>query len=357
MRTTETPETLDAVAGYFRHARGEQSDEDWARAAAVRLVLDDVRAPLIREALFELVPVLEDAQEPAEDLFGDAIGWAREKQADWRSDGVPARAATGPRSLPAFVHGAFVGAAAATPAFALLRMFADGWTLDFTLALVIFPLFLSMGVFGFLALWNWLVPRRSRGTAIALTALALIGFSAAVASSFALLHGVLLWRGSGFWLLAVAAGYGLLAAGTRWLWPEPPPPDLKPQVEGDLGWKRVLAASLRERGDITERRIRAIIADAESHSAQSQRPLAEEFGSPASYAARFAPDMAIRARREAWGWTAVAVAPVVVFVLYVFEDGWHWQARFLALALWFVGAAVVAATKWRRAAASATERS
>ncbi|WP_147916703.1 hypothetical protein [Ruania zhangjianzhongii] len=356
MMPTRTPQTLDDVAGYFRHARGEQADEDWARAAAARLVLDDVREPLIREALFEVVPVLEDAQEPAETLFGDAIGWAKERQADWRSDGVPASAPSGPRSVRAFVHGTFFGAAAATPAFALLRMFADGWTLDFTLILVIFPLLLSVGVLGFLALWNWLVRRRARGTAIAVTALALIGFSAAVAGGFALSHEEVLWRGSGFWLFAVAAGYGLLAAGTRWIWPELPPPDPDHQVEGDLAWKRLLAASLRERGDITEGRLKVIIADAERHSAQSQRSLAEEFGSPASYAARFAPDVAVRARRTAWGWTAVAIAPIAVFVLYGLEDGWHWQARFLALGLWFAGAAVAAATSWRRATGQAAER-
>lgn len=352
MRTTETPQTLDEVAGYFRHARGEQSDEDWARAAAARLVLDDVRAPLVREALFELVPVLEDAQEPAEELFGSAIAWAKERQGDWRSEGVPVSTPSGPRSVRELVHGGLVGAAAASPVFALLRMFTDGWTLDFTLGLVLFPLILSLGVLGFLAIWNWLIRRRPRGTAIALTSVALIGFSAAVAAGFALSEGLLLWRGSGFWLLAIAAGYLMLATVTHWIWPVPEPRAPAEQVSGDLEWKRHLAAALRERGDITETRLRTIVADAERHSAQAHRSLPEEFGSPTSYAARFAPDAVVRARRAAWGWTVLTAAPVAVFVLYGLDDGWHWQARFLALGLWFIGAATAAITSWRRVTAS-----
>ena len=355
MVTTATPQTLDEVAGYFRHARGEQADEDWARAAAARLVLDDVRAPLVREALFDLVPVLEDAQEPAEELFGNAIAWAKERQGDWRSEGVPVSTPNGPHSLRELVHGGLVGAAATTPVFALLRMFTEGWTLDVTLSLVLFPLVLSLAVLGFLAIWNWLIRRRPRGTAIVLTALALIGFSSAVAGGFALANDLLLWRGSGFRLLAIAAGYLVLAAATHWIWPVPEPQAPEEHVTGDLEWKRHLAASLRERGDITETRLRAIIADAERHSAQAHRSLPEEFGSPASYAARFPPDAVVRARRAAWGWTALTAAPVAVFVLYGLNDGWHWQARFLALGLWFIGAATVAITNWRRATGYSAE--
>ena len=359
MMTAETPQTLDQVAGYFRHARGQQSDEDWARSVAARLVLDDVRAPLIREALFELVPVLEDAQEPAETLFGDATAWAKEQQANWRSDGVPAGAPSSPRSVREFVRGTLVGAAIATPVFTFLRMFAEGWTLDFTVSLVFFPLILAAGVLGFMVSWNWLNRRWARGPAIALNALALIGFSTAVAILLGLTD-ELLWRGSGLWMLAVTACYALLAVVIGWIWPAPDPavpgdPDEPgPVVEDDDTWKRHLAASLRERGDITESRLKAIIADAESHSAQSQRSLPEEFGSPSSYAARFATDESVRARRAAWATTALTVAPLVVAALYLFDDGWHWQGRFVLLAVWFAGAATLTISNWRRASGHRT---
>src|SRR5699024_9060620 len=106
-----------------------------------------------------------------------------------------------PRSLREFVYSALFGAAVAAPIFALLRMFADGWTLDFTVSLVLFPLILSTGIVGFQTLWNWLVRRRAHATAVAIAAAALIGFSAAVASLLVLVDDRLLWRDSGFWLV------------------------------------------------------------------------------------------------------------------------------------------------------------
>lgn len=359
MTNQNAPGTLDEVASLYFHARGAAADEDWARSAAVRLVLDDVREPLIRESLFDLVPVLEEAREPAEVLFGNATDWAREQQAAWRSEGIPTPAPAGPQSLREFLYTALVGAAIAAPVFAMLQIFADGWTLDFTPGLVAFPLVLSLGIVGFLALWNWLVRRRARGAAIAIAGVALLGYSAAVAGALSVTEDDLLGRASGFWMLVVAAAYGLVAVLLRWIWPVPEPAEPESSdgpIMDDLTWKRTLAAHLRERGDITESRVATIIGDAERHSLESGRPVQEEFGSPASYAARFVPDEAVRTRRSAWGWTALALAPVVVFVLYGLDDGWHWQARFLVLALWFAGAAVGAVSRWRRAITHAPAR-
>ncbi|MFD5821874.1 hypothetical protein [Nesterenkonia xinjiangensis] len=340
---------MDEVATMFRQARGERADEDWARSAAARLMLDGVREPLVRDGLVALVPVIEESQEPATTLFGSPVEWAQERHAAWRSDGVHTTRPSGPASVGEFVHGVSIGAAIAAPILALLQMMADGWVIDFTLALVAFPLLISLGILGFPAAWNWCLRRRTRGATIAIAVVSLIGYSSVVAGILYLAHDVVLWNGSGFWMFAVATGYAILASLTRRAWPASDPKAPDEYVEDDSEWKRSLAAYLRERDDIQEFRIQAIIDDAETHSAESGKSLQEEFGAPASYATRFAPRLEVSTRRRAWAWTMLLLPPIVVFLLYGLEDGWHWQNRFLPLVLWFLAAVFMAATTWRQA--------
>ncbi|CAM3727434.1 hypothetical protein ISCU110981_15185 [Isoptericola cucumis] len=99
--------------------------------------------------------------------------------------------------------------------------------------------------------------------------------------------------------------------------------------------------------------MRAVVDEAVRHAADAGRSLQQEFGSPTSYAARFAPDAAVAGRCSAWWWTATALAPVALFVTYVAADGWHRQGAFVGLDLWFALCVAMAVAAWRRSVAGA----
>ncbi|MEN5072430.1 hypothetical protein ABE437_01310 [Isoptericola cucumis] len=353
MTVEETPPTLDEVAASFRDARGDGADEDWARSAAVRFVLDDVRGPLARQALAGLVPVVRESGEPARELFGDAAAWATERQAAWRAEGVPASGPDVPTTVPELVHDLFFGAAVTAVVLMVVRLLTEGWDLDLNLALVLLPLLMSLGILGVRIVWHAAMRRFPRAGAVGVAAVVLVVYSVLVAGVFAVTSPVSFGQRSGLWMLAAAAVYGLVASvvGRRWPAPDPtPPPDA---VGSDEAWQRALRAALRGRGDVPEARVRAVVDEAVRHAADAGRSLQQEFGSPASYAARFAPDAAVAGRRSAWWWTATALAPVALFATYVVADGWHWQGAFVGLGLWFALCVAMAAAAWRRSVAGA----
>ncbi len=335
MTVEETPSTLDEVATSFREARGDGADEDWARRAAARFVLDDVRAPLARQALAGLVPTVRESGEPARELFGDAVAWATDRQAAWRAEGVPATGPDVPTSPRGLVHDLFFGAAFVSVVFTVVRILTDGWTLDLDLALILFPLLLSLGMLAVRVVWHAAVRRWARPRGVAVTACVLAAYSMLVAGVFGVTHPVSFGEGSGLWMVACAVGYGLVASVVGRRWPAPEPAAPPEEVGSDEAWQHALRMALRERGDVPEARVRAIVDEATRHAADAGRSLQQEFGAPASYAARFAPDTVVRARRSAWSWSATALAPVALFVSYVVGDGWRWQGAFVGLALWF----------------------
>lgn len=365
MSTGTVPATTDGVAAAFRAARGEDTDADWARSALARLALDDVREPLARAAVAELAPVLAESGEPAADLFGPAVEWARDRQAEWAAAGVPATAPPGPTSLRAAVHDTLVGAAVVTVGFTVVEMAGEGWRIDLTVAFVLFPLLMSLGVVGVRAAWHAVVPRRGRGLGAAAAGGLLVAYAVAVAGAVLALDPVSLGTVPGVWMALVSAAYGLAASAVGRLWPqrpedpdgeapaagphvaEPPRPGLA--APSDDAWTNALRAALRERGDMTEARVRTVVAEAVAHARQTGRPLPEEFGSPGSYAARFARDPVVLSRRGAWSATLLALCPVALAVVYVVDDGWAWDSRYWTLVVWFVLAASLAVPAWWRA--------
>ena len=70
---------------------------------------------------------------------------------------------------------------------------------------------------------------------------------------------------------------------------------------------RRLAGVLRLRKDLPDARVAEIVRDARVRGAAAGRPLAEELGSPESYAAGFQKDRVAAPRRRAWAVTAFVV--------------------------------------------------
>ncbi|WP_161937890.1 hypothetical protein [Serinicoccus chungangensis] len=90
-----------------------------------------------------------------------------------------------------------------------------------------------------------------------------------------------------------------------------------------------------------------IVREARAHAGRSGAGLREEFGTPASYASRFGRDRVARARRAAWGWTALVPVVLLLTVDRLVDGGaadlvtWIWVLLTVAVC-WSV------ATAWRR---------
>ena len=111
----------------------------------------------------------------------------------------------------------------------------------------------------------------------------------------------------------------------------------------DDAWAEELAGTLRLRMDLPEARVREIVREARAHAAESGRPLVEEFGAPARYAARFRRDRATASRRMAWLYTGMAALVLTISLGTFLTDGrlsW-WNVA------WVTVIVLVAAGQWR----------
>ena len=80
-------DTVRDLADDFLTARGVPDDVEWARSAAARLALEDVRPHLARRGLAEAREQVAATGESPADLFGDPVEWVGEQRAAWREDG------------------------------------------------------------------------------------------------------------------------------------------------------------------------------------------------------------------------------------------------------------------------------
>ncbi|CUR58575.1 membrane hypothetical protein [metagenome] len=102
-------------------------------------------------------------------------------------------------------------------------------------------------------------------------------------------------------------------------------------VLADARWSIELTEILRSRYAMSGRRVRTIIAEAQHHVAESGRTVEEEFGTPREYAARFAPDLARRAR-----WMSGAFAALAILAAIQLVDGFDWTATAMtAICCWW----------------------
>lgn len=115
----------------------------------------------------------------------------------------------------------------------------------------------------------------------------------------------------------------------------------------DAEWLGVSAGVLRLRADMTEERVRTIVAEAQSHCAEADSTLQEEFGRPEDYAAQFPKDEINRLRRNAWAYTALTGLGAILAVLFV--TGW---SGVLLTLLW----GVRAVGEWKKLRAALSPR-
>ncbi|MBP2413499.1 hypothetical protein JOF48_002298 [Arthrobacter stackebrandtii] len=354
-RTSETQEIVDLtqVNKLFQATRGDERDADWARTVEGRLMLDGVKLSDATDALLALLPVLEDAHEPAKDLFGDPVLWAREQQERWHESGIQAYERPELLSAGRFLHYTFFGAFWVTVAMAIVTLFSDGWTTNLRWTMFSLPLVISAAAIGVQQVWSKAARTSAHVTAVIWTAAFIIGVAFAAAGLATVIDGSA-GTGSALWYLTPAPIYALL----YWVSgivlkdttkrPQRYSSDAGEPTEGE--WIRQLGEHLRLRNDLSDRQIRVIIDETCAYAKEAGTSLNGEFGTSESYAASFAPNTAYRARRAAWGWTAGSslVAALLTFSIINADSPLTWQAAIFALLL--TGTLYYMVQSWQQAA-------
>ncbi|WP_430754006.1 hypothetical protein [Micrococcus luteus] len=334
-------------------AAARAAEAAWLRAADAALAAEEVAPAHRHRLLAEVRAVVVPTQEDPEELFGAPGDWAAQACADAAEAGeslTDARITTGADVLTV---GFVLAGAGALLAF-LLTLLKDGLTTDLSLGVLLVAPVIGVGGMGVLWAWERLqrhVPTvAAAGAAVCLAGAVLAALAVLMVSlgDVALTSGVssLVWLG----VAAVCGGLSWVAARAI------------PERDEDQGaapatdeeWAARLAYLLRSRADVPERRVDDLVAEARAHAADAGSSLAEEFGSPASYAARVPRDRVHRARTTAALTTVAAVAVVSAMFGVLLPKGeaqwWHWLVTACA-----VTAAALAWTDVRRAATRSTD--
>ncbi|MGP9817638.1 hypothetical protein ACT3UA_15260 [Glutamicibacter sp. 363] len=340
---------LTGLIEEFRAARGAESDVEWLRTVAGRLMLDDVKLSTAKEALIKLLPVLRDAQEPAEDLFGDPKVWAKDQQERWQQSGTPAYDRHELLSTGQFTQAVCFSATLIAVAVTIVALIDDGWTAPLSWMMFALPFFLAAATIGLVQVWNLAVRKFTRLMAMVWTAVTLIVGTLALSGLTVLMQGSA-GTGSVFWYLAPAPLYVLFHYAIGVVLKRKPktvmhlaPVAATTQDE----WVGELQGNLRLRGDLSDRRIRVIVNETRAYAAEAEASLHEEFGTPASYAASFTPNASYRARRAAWAWTAgsTLIAALILVSILNAQSFLTWQTAIFAALL--IGTACYAVQSWR----------
>lgn len=341
-------DTLTDLADRFADARGVPADAEWARLAAARLVLEGVRVELARRALDDALEQVAESGEGPEELYGAPLTWVRGQREQWREDGVPVSEAPGVTPARELVLGTLVGAASIAVLLFLVRVLGWQWRESYTWPLLLAPVLLAGAGQVVRAVHEHALRAGSQRTAVLAALGALLVLAVGIAAFFLGTRDALVVEASTLGLLVSAAVHATLAIVVGRLWPERDAPPVGGDDGDDDTWFGELAAALRQRGDMTDRRVRQVLAETRAHAAESGVPVAEEFGPAAGYAARFPADEPVAARRRAWFTTAVAVVPAGFLVAYVVEEGWRWGTPHLSTLLWLLLAGGLAVSAWRR---------
>ena len=263
----EAREPLTSTYDAFGAARGVEADEGWAFAVSWSLMMADVDVDQVREGLEEALDLVRATGESPQQLFGSASEHADALQDLWVAEGR-----------------------------LVLADRRDRWP-----ELVRFGLGMSVAYAVLLGVVTW-VRGDLTGTGSAVRVV-LIALTIGMGSS--LLHG--LWTRRHH-----RRAPGIDALGT------------------DRAWSLELTEILRTRYAMSGPRARRIVAEAHAHALETGSPVEEEFGTPTSYAARFAPDLRRRSRLT----TALyAVLAACAGLLLVDDLSWTW-AVVVAIFAW-----------------------
>ncbi|MGO1480744.1 MAG: hypothetical protein ACTHWF_06435 [Brachybacterium sp.] len=360
---------LDQVRHAFLTARGDQDDPRWAETALVALVFADVRIDAAEACLIGAAGLVQQSQESPEQLYGPAREWAAEQVESLRGNGQevfedPLRFDL--RESVLTVLGLAAGLSALFVASDLLwLLLGSGSAKGLTAGLALAPLLLSAVLVALIRVYSWSSRRFAFPVVVLWCALLLAVCSGGTAAVIVPLGQTEL-LGSRWWMIALVGVYGLAAYLVATVWrprPAAPRPLTVPEVlaGGDVGdqeWLERARAVLRERGDLPEKRISAVLREAKDHAADRDARLLEEFSSPEEYARSLPRDPRVKPRRMTLLYGAVAVGWAATGCLVGAEDGWEpgWRlglfAVLVVLCLW---SAWMHARDWRAAARLAAE--
>ncbi|MCM3660039.1 hypothetical protein M3148_03370 [Georgenia satyanarayanai] len=340
-------DTLLDLADGFGAARGVAADAEWARVAAARFVLEDVRLELARRALGDAHRQVAESGESPVELYGDPVAWVRTQREDWRAEGETFTEP--PRQTPVreLVIASLVGAAVVTVFLLVARLLQREWRESYTWPLLLAPLLLATTGQVVRGVHERVLRARSQRAALLAATAAVLALAAALAAFFLGTSEAVVIEVSNLWLVLSAAAYAALAALVGSLWPERAVAPVAADTDDDA-WLAGLAAALRQRGDMTDRRVAQVLAETRSHAAEAGTPLAEEFGPTAEYAGRFPADEPVVERRRAWFYTVLSAFPAALLVSDVLEEGWRWGSPHLSALLWLLLAGGLALSAWRR---------
>lgn len=348
---SDTEIDLARLIKEFHAARGEEEDVRWVRTAAGRLMLDGIKISAAKQAFADLLPILNEAQEPAEDLFGDPKVWAKEQQEHWQQSGTPTYDRYQLHSIKQLTQTICFSAALLCVVVTIVALIDDGWTTRLSWTMLGLPLFLTTISVGLVQFWNLAIRKFTRlmamvwtATIFAVAGIAFGGLAVALQGSPG--------TASVLWYLApvpmYALFYYLIEKFSKRNSLAPRSTTSETEVATHEEWIRQLQENLRLRDDLSDRRIRVIVEETRAFAADADASLPTEFGTPESYAASFAPNTSFRARREALGWTVGSV--LIAFMLMVSIDNaqsfFSWQSVVFAALL--VGAICYAVQGWRK---------
>ncbi|MGP9681389.1 MULTISPECIES: hypothetical protein [unclassified Brachybacterium] len=305
--TNEDGSERERLRAAYLAARQEPADADWAEHALVTMVFAGVQIDVAEESLLDAVVLVRDSGEGPEDLYGPARDWAHHQVEAMQSEGLDAfddPLLMGPRDAAVFTLGGAAVLSAVLMASNLLDLLPGREVGDLTAGLALMPLLLSAAIITLICVYK----RASRCFPFPVTAV-LSALTLAICSTIVALIIMPLGqtgpRANGWWAALLIPGYGILCWITAKLWRGPstvPAPVTVPTILdageiADTEWLNRARAALRERGEMSDRRISTVLHEAEDHARDEGRTLVAEFASPEGYARSLPRDPTVKSRR------------------------------------------------------------
>lgn len=319
-------------------------EDGWGGRAAMTMLLDDVAAHRVVEALDEVAAQVEESGESARELFGDPDAWAAGRRSAWREDGVEHLESSRTSWIDALGE-MLVITTMYSGLFLLYLLLTWSWGEPLSLSMLLAPVALAVVSWSVHAAFTSVRARRSHGLGVLAAALTLALGVVLTVGMFALTNGITAAGSAMLGMLGLGVGAALLGAAVVMLAPDRSArsaraADDAPRDEAD--WSAELGAALRERGDMTDAQVREIVAEARAHARDAGTSPEVEFGAPRAYAARFSGSVAVRGRRAAWFSTGL-VLPVLIYNVATVPDGGPsvWGV------VWLLLVVVFAAAQWR----------
>ena len=317
--TTPLSAAIDAVRG----ARGEEMDSLWAYGLSWALLMKDVEPDVVAAELQEVFGLVRETRESPEELYGSTSARADELCRQWLDEGrrvLSRQPSISWRQVPA-------SALATTGRFSIimtgLLLLTGQTTTTWTAGMLVIPVAIGVSTPAGMAIWETLLRRRNEATAVVVSTL-FVGTVASVAGTLAIQTADQPLGTSSTWWSLVPAMACLLLARLLSRHVGDVPAHGSPPAANDGEWVARAAAVLRGGVRLSDRRVNTLVAEARAHAAESGNTLAEEFGTPEDYAARFAPDLARQHLLRA----ALAAACAALAALQL-VDGWSWNAASL----------------------------